>query len=291
MDSSQVQLFHADIAHMFRETIFRANQLPEEIGTRQRLNKAVKNGTVKRISHNWYATEHAPPDVVYGLQKDVRLTCVSAAKHHGIYTPLFNGFHVYSVHSRCNTYLSSSYITHPSPYLDKWPDDNPIAPLDLTLLHAGRCLPVAEAAILFESALNLGKILPGDALAIIDKLPGNRRRSLSRIRSDAQSGTETMVRWFLESKRIRVQSQVVIPRVGRIDLLVGESLVIECDSVSYHTSIDQYHKDRYRDQELIRQGYQPLHLTWEDVFLRWESTEQFLLALISTRRQRALRPI
>lgn len=276
---------------MFRKTIFRAGQLPEEIGTRQQLYKSVEDGAIKRISHNWYATAHAPTDMTYALQNGVRLTCVSAAKHYGIYTPLFTGLHVYSAHSRSCGSLSSLYVTHPSPYLSRWPDDNPIAPLDLALLHAGRCLPVPEAAVLFESALNLGKILLGDAFAIIDELPKNRHDSLSRIRTDAQSGTETMVRWFLESVKVQVQSQVEVPYVGRVDLLVGESLVIECDSVRYHTGTEQYYKDRYRDQELIRQGYHPMHLTWEDVFLHWESTKQLLMALISTRRHRSRRPL
>lgn len=276
---------------MFRRNVIHAHELSDHADTKQELEKAIEDGVLVKVHRHWFASSDAPTDVVVALRNGMRLTCVSAAKYHGLYTPLTKRLHVYSVHGRSESSITSSHVPHPIPYLNRWPDENPIAPLDLTLLHAGRCLPIAEAAILFESAVNLGKILMDDALAIIDELPKRISGPLSRIRSGSESGSETMVRWFLESLRVKVQHQVTIPGVGRVDLIVGDSLAIECDAVTYHTNTDQYYKDRQRDAELIKLGYQPVHLTWEAVFLDWEETQQMLTALVRSRRHRYLRPI
>lgn len=274
---------------MIKRPIFHISELENLELTRTELQSLLENGSLIQVGRDWYASIDAPIDLVLATRQGVRLTCASAAKYHQIWTPLHSQLHVYSVHCRPES-VQRSLVVHPIPHLGKWPDYQPIAPLDLTLLHAGRCLPVPEAATLFESAVNKGKILLGDALAIIEELPKHRQEQLSRINPLAESGTETLVRWFLESRRVKVQAQVEIAGVGYVDMLVGKSLVIECDSVTYHTDKNQYYKDRSRDQELIRQGYLPIHLTWEDVCLHWKSTRERLEGILATRRHRYLRP-
>lgn len=270
--------------------VFHVSEL-ENLGmSRSLLHDHVESGTLLRLRRGWYAHPQAPADIVLAMRQGARLTCVSAARHHGLWTPLNRSLHVFAAHARTHELSSSSVILHPRPHLRKWPDNNPIAPLDLTLLHTGLCLPVPDAAILFESALNLGKMTLEDARAIVDELPHHRRVPLSRIGSAAQSGTETKVRWFLESRQVHVQAQPMIEGVGHVDLLVGKSLVIECDSAKYHTDPAQYHEDHRRDMELIKLGYLPIRLTWEDVCLRWETTQERLTGLIATRRHRYLRP-
>lgn len=274
---------------MLNNRIFQVQELYDQGFTKAHIHTAVENGMLLRVGHGWYASPHAPPDQILAASEGVRLTCISAGKFHDLWTPLHQRLHVFGVHGRPQQ-GAQQFIIHRSPRLDAWPDNNPVAPLDLMLLHAGKCLPIVDAAILFESALNQEKILLADALAIIDELPKRRSIPLSRISPEAQSGTETKVRWFLESRGVQVEAQVEIDGVGRVDIVVGKSLVIECDSVQYHAGTEQYYKDRERDQELIRQGYLPIHLTWEDVCLRWESTVALLEAILASRRHRFMRP-
>lgn len=161
--------------------------------------------------------------------------------------------------------------------------------LSLVLDHAGHCLRTVEVAILLESAIEQRALTLEEAREIVDRLPFHRRRALSRIRADAGSGTETMMRWWLETLHIGVRSQVWIPGVGRVDLLVGSGLVIECDSRSFHDNPEQYREDRRRDLLLRSLGYTVVRLTWEQVFCRTQETLGHLRVML--RRGDHRRPV
>ncbi|MGP5056375.1 hypothetical protein ACTXJ3_14985 [Brachybacterium paraconglomeratum] len=167
-----------------------------------------------------------------------------------------------------------------------WPDRDPVADLELALEHAGRCLPVRDAAILFESALNKELLTWDVAQRIVSGLASSRRRQLARISPLAESGTETAVRWWLESLHVPVAPQVVVPGVGRVDLKLGQNWIIECDSVQFHDNPRQYHLDRARDLQLQARRYTVTRLTWEQVFLDWERTSQLLLTILRRREHR-----
>jgi len=96
-----------------------------------------------------------------------------------------------------------------------------------------------------------------------------------------------MVRLRLRSAGIRTRSQVEIPGVGRVDHLVGNRLVIECDSVLHH--LNKYQSDRTRDRELAGRGYLVLRLTYEDVVYGWDRVMSDIQSII--RRGDHLRPI
>lgn len=181
--------------------------------------------------------------------------------------------------------LSTSAVSVPlawhGPALRAWPDTDPVPGIARVLEHAGRCLETVDAATVFESAVHQGQISLDRALDVVAVLPGNSRRALCRIRGDAESGTETTVRWWLEGRRVPVRSQVWVPGVGRVDLLVGDSWVIECDSRRHHDTDDAYRRDRARDLELRALGYTVTRLTWEQVFVSWYSTQRSLLAVIA----------
>ncbi|MFC0675099.1 endonuclease domain-containing protein [Brachybacterium hainanense] len=152
-------------------------------------------------------------------------------------------------------------------------------PLLTVLEHGARCLPIPEAAGIVESALEKG-LLSGSGLEqLLARLPRDVRRALSRVRGDAGSGTETTVRWWFKSRRIPVRAQVTVPGAGRVDLLVGESWVIECDSHRFHEIPGQYAEDRRRDLVLRALGFTVTRLTGEQVFLSWPQTARMLEAV------------
>lgn len=268
--------------------------------SRRAVDRWLRQGTASSVQP-WYITPEAPPDVVAILRLGVRPTCLDAASLHGLWTPPHVGTHVFrprlSAHDPAlrdarvipvrrrdgRSALQGkpqSLILH-GPAMRSWPDHDPVPDLALVLAHAGRCLPTVKAAVLFESALHLGALRRREVDRIIAALPQQARRPLSRVRADAESGTETAVRWWIESRGFHVRSQVPFPDGRRrMDLLVGESWVIECDSREFHDDPLSYDRDRQRDLLLTVRGYLVTRLSWEQVFLRWEETEQMLLAIL-----------
>ncbi|PWH06242.1 hypothetical protein DEO23_10145 [Brachybacterium endophyticum] len=248
----------------------------------------------------------------------VRPTCVDAAALHGLWTPVVEGVHAFRlrvstvpgpppmlrpirrVHDpvtgipvapRDSSPQWTSGMLQPlalhGPALRAWPDEDPVPNIRLTLDHAARCLPPVKAAILIESALHQHRMTSWQLEQLLAGLPTRTAGQLSRVRTDAQSGTETAVRWWFESRRVTVRSQAQLLPDARVDLLIGTNWVIECDSRRFHDDPQQYREDRRRDLALAARGYRVTRLTWEQVFLEWEKTEEMLLRILHRRQHLA----
>lgn len=274
-----------------------------------------------RSAGQWYVTPEAPADLVALLEQGVRPTCLDAAALHGLWIPRGSGVHAYRPRvidapepgphmlplRRWVDPMTNELVPFPEPdngwprsrlqplvfhgpRMRAWPGTDPVPGIMQTLDHAARCLPTVKAAILIESALNKSALHRPELEALLAGLPERFRTPLSRVRSDAQSGTETAVRWWLEGLRVRVRSQVQLLPDTRVDLLVGTNWVIECDSREFHDAPDQYREDRRRDLALASRGYRVTRLTWEQVFLEWAVTEQTLLTMLHRREHRRALP-
>lgn len=271
-------------------------------------------GTPQKILP-WRVTDNAPSDLVAVLREGVRPTCLDGAALHGLWIPPgLDAVHVFRPRQGRGQRTAGRTRKEPEtqtnalpirrfdgqvrwteetwrkderpqlvfhgPALRAWPTTDPVPDLGMILDHAARCLPTVQAATLFESALEKRKLRMPEAQRIIAALPQRHRRALARIRADAGSGTETTVRWWLESLRVPVRAQVRIRGVGRVDMMLGHKWIIECDSRRFHDDPDQYARDRARDLRLQSYGYQVTRLTWEQVFLHWGTTKEMLLSIL-----------
>lgn len=254
-----------------------------------------------RTVRPWYVTDEAPTDLVALLELGLRPTCLDAASLYGVWTPPHTGVHVFRPRmlnlppeledvralplrrgrkSGSGEKPLQRLVLH-GPELRSWPDDDPVPDLGLVLEHAARCLPTVKAAVLMESSLQRRLIDRGQLERVLARLPRDIRRPLSRVRADAESGTETAVRWWLESRGIGVKAQVRFPHdARRVDLLVGRSWIIECDSREFHDDPLSYVEDRARDLYLESIGYRVTRLTWEQVFLHWSDTRRKLQTIL-----------
>lgn len=246
--------------------------------------RLLRQGQIRRVG-TWYVTSEAPAELLPILELGLRPTCLTAAAHHGLWIPLHSGTHVYRPRDARVAGSVAGLVPHGSG-LRCWPDNDPVAELSLVLEHAARCLPIPEAAILFESALYRHNLSMHAIQECLSRLPRHLRTPLGRVSPLAESGTETAVRWWLESLTVSAAPQVRIEGVGRVDLLVGRSWIIECDSVQYHDTTAQFHRDRDRDLRLRSLGYVVTRLTWEQVFLQWPVTRDHLLTVLRRRDHR-----
>lgn len=223
----------------------------------------------------YYATPGTDALVVAALRAGVRPTCLTAAKHHGLWVPPGDGRHAYAHRSRP---LPSGWVGHG--WHQVWPEADPVASPELLIRHACTCLDPVDVAILAESALREGALDLADLATIRRTAPRDTARVLERATDLAESGTETKVRLFFQMRGVEVRPQVQIPEVGRVDLLVGRRWIVECDSRAHHTGDGRYEYDRGRDISAGALGYTTTRLTHGMVFGDWAQTTTLLLTML-----------
>ncbi|MBI4899664.1 MAG: hypothetical protein HY829_04220 [Actinobacteria bacterium] len=177
-------------------------------------------------------------------------------------------------------------VHHQLPRSAQWAPNAPRYDVTECLRQVLRHHEVETSLIVLESACNLRMVSERTVAELVAECPKPVAEQLGRFDPRAESGSETRVRLFLVRLGYHVRPQVRVPAVGRVDLLVGESLIIECDSHAHHTGETHYRADRSRDLNAAALGYRAVRLTWEQIFLTWTDTQALLLRHLRTRAYR-----
>lgn len=148
------------------------------------------------------------------------------------------------------------------------PTDQPVDSLPTALACAYKCMSTEEWIAAVDSALHQNLVTVDDLLAAWSHVPAGVRRALDRTDARAESGTETIVRIRLRSLGFRVHCQVHIPKVGRVDLVIGR-LIIECDSEGHHGSPAQRRNDYRRDRRSQIGRWLVIRVDYVDVLDDW----------------------
>jgi very-short-patch-repair endonuclease len=141
------------------------------------------------------------------------------------------------------------------------------------------CSTPVATVIVADSALNLG-LVTVDQLAAV--LGGTRRGDwvLDRVDGSSASGIETIARVALRGRRVRMRSQVAIPGIGRVDLVIGDRLILELDGFEWHSGVKAFEADRKRDLDLALRGYLVVRVPYRRVVEDWAAVEADLLTLV-----------
>jgi very-short-patch-repair endonuclease len=180
-------------------------------------------------------------------------------------------------------------------WTDDRPDRDPIrptwrVPLPLALAQSFRVVGWDEAVAILDSALHQHLISRPLAQAIVAGAPPEVRGVWSFVDAAAESGIESLVRCRLAARGIACRTQVVIPTIGRVDLLVGDRLVIEVDGRKHHGP-ERFEGDRRRDLELSVFDLRVVRLSYRQVVHDWDATEDALLRLIERGEHRSADPL
>jgi very-short-patch-repair endonuclease len=265
--------------------------------TRRALDQALRAGTVERVRGGWYCPRGDSSDQVRALRVGGRLGCVSLLRMHRIWLMGHTRLHVAvsAPRSRLRTPANRGVA------LDSWPGaasvvthwraqlQNPHGPTDMlddAAACVATCLPRAHAIVAFDSLLN-SKLLTYERLrAALAGLPDSHEWMMDLVDAGCGSGLETLARLHLRRNHVRVRSQVHIPGIGWVDLLVGDRLVVELDSRSHHDDPAAYERDRARDLALVELGYIVVRVTYRRVMDDCSSVERALLAVIRRNEHR-----
>jgi very-short-patch-repair endonuclease len=260
--------------------------------SRSAVAAALAAGSILPVRTRRFAVPDAPPDVARAVRVGGSLTATSLARLEGLWTrpdsllhvrvprtagrlwapepPATGGVRVAldrREHSVCVHYRTTPGATGARD------------PLPLALAELASCSPRLDAHIAVDSALSLRR-LDARGLAELRSLLGPSRRSIvDHADSGCQSGTETIVRLLLRGRRVGHRTQAWVTGVGRVDVLVGDRLVIEIDGEGFHTGVE-FERDRRRDFELVMRGYLVLRLSYDMVMREWDAVRDGILGLI-----------
>jgi very-short-patch-repair endonuclease len=151
------------------------------------------------------------------------------------------------------------------------------------LAQSVTCQDPRAAVATLDSALHLGLVTMAQLAEMFRTLPLKYSVLLGLVDSRAESGPETLMRLMLRALGCHVELQVVIPGVGRVDLLVDGWLVIECDSDAHHSGRDAHRNDRSRDLALAALGYTSLRPMAADIMWRREAVLAAVRGLLAAR--------
>lgn len=242
--------------------------------SRRAIDEALRTGALTRLRRGVYADADTCEPVIGAALLGGSPACVTAARHHGLWVlagpePPHVGLRPRG-HRRdpgCVTHWdrrSGSAFGIPS--------------VAQTLRQILRCCGVEHFVVALESALHQRKI--GDAgLAWLEAHSNAAgREAITFARSDAESGLETLVRWRLRGWGIEVRTQQGIVSVGRVDLLIGERLIVEVDGAGNHAGPDLRHRDLVRDAHAAAWGFVTLRFDYAMVVHDWPTVEMALRA-------------
>lgn len=213
------------------------------------------------------------------------LTCVSLLRHLGVWTSERPVLHVA---------LGDSSVHDSRPgvvgHWRRWPGQGRRSfardGIGAAILHLVTCVSEVDAIASIDSALDIGLLGVDDVQALRTVAPAGKRSVFDRVDGRSQSGLESKTRVCTRALGVQFRPQVHIPRVGRVSGIVGERMVVESDGYRYHSSAEQFYKDRRRDLELARQEYLCIRLDNHQIMDDRPRTEEVLLTLI--RRQKHL---
>ncbi|MGO2050946.1 MAG: endonuclease domain-containing protein [Microbacterium sp.] len=158
-----------------------------------------------------------------------------------------------------------------------------LAPVAAALVHLYRCTNHETFFAAYESAWNRRLILASDRDRIRQELPVTAGWLLDLARGDAESGLESLLRLRLHLLGIRLDSQVQIDGVGRVDFVIGGRVILEADGKLNHDG-ERRHKDLMRDAAASALGYETLRFDYAMIIHDWEHVVAAILpALVHAR--------
>lgn len=251
--------------------------------TRRTLASAAKQGSIHRVRNGVYALSSVDPKLLAAAAHGGELTCADALRAHGVWVlpDPDRTVHVWlGAAGRRHPHSGCACVVHHSPGRAGLG----LASVATALVHAYRCLDHEAFFAAYESAWNRRLISASDRKRIRRELPKSAGWLLDLARSDAESGLESLLRLRCHLLGIRLDCQVDIPGVGRVDFVVAGRVILEVDGRLNHAGPDRRHRDLMRDATASALGYESLRFDYAMVVHEWEVVVSAILPAVNRAR-------
>jgi len=259
-----------DLGHVTRATVLRSHP---------QLMRALGAGEIVRAARGVYVCAHLDELALLAARTRTRIDCVSALERNGVWAGQGpRGTHLrarprHHAHAPATLHWAAA---RPTDGLEVHPED--------ALLQAMRCLPPVDALAALESAVHTGYLARIRLDVVLAAAPQYLLPTLSLFDGGGQSGLETHVRCGLIAAGHRVITQVRVPGVSPLDLLVDDVVGIETDGRQHHA--ESFLRDRTKDLVLEGYGIRVLRIGARHVFDEWPDTLATVQRMVRETRRR-----
>ena len=227
------------------------------------LRRSVLDGRIERLGHGTYALPWAAPEVGIATLFRASLGCVTACEHWGLPVWEHHGLpHLVVPWGRSSSRRDPRELARAVFHRTSKPLPSALwVSVAQAIDQAGWCTSPVGQLVMVDAALHAGVLMPGD-LAHFEVGPARRRAWLRRIASGAaESPLETVARAALVTAGLSVKEQVIVPGVGRVDLVVEDAVAVELDGWEFHRSREAFERDRARDRLLLARSVPVMRFT------------------------------
>jgi very-short-patch-repair endonuclease len=223
------------------------------------IRTAIRHGTVIRVREGVVATPDCHPSVVEAALIGGRVAGASAARVLGLWAPPHRRLVVEVPRGAHVPATDATIIRGPA-----GPNRFGVSTATELVTQILRCEPPHFAIAVLDSMLRRSRMTRIDIEVAAAGLPRRLRRRLALIDARAESGTESIVRVLLALEGIVATPQVRVPftDLERLDLVIGDRLVIECDSRAHHSTPAELDRDNARDLMLTALGYYVIRIRY-----------------------------
>ena len=254
--------------------------------SRRSLSRAVQRGDIERIRDGVFAVGALDPCVRAATAHGGALTCASVLQllHVWVLAPVIVP-HVWlgpdrHAHPHDGCACVSHFYRGERPPLGR-------VPAEVALAHFLRCAGDEAFFAAYESALRLRLLTNAARVRLAAMIPASARWLMDLARTDADSGLESILRLRLHLLGIRLDCQVQIDGVGRVDFVIGERLILEVDGKENHDGATMRHRDLVRDAAASARGYETLRFDYAQVVHEWPTVQAAVLAALTRLRDHA----
>lgn len=246
--------------------------------SRAELSRAVRAGEVVRPRQGVYALPTTPTAWQHAASHGGTLGCAEAAVAHRLWVLEVPEKHHVWMGAAGTARGCDDCVLHWDEGRVRVGEPAPVA--NALLQMAGCCGEEAFFAAL-ESALRQSLLPPSGIRWLRRHLPLRLRWLVAFAHADADSGLESLIRLRLHRLGIRVRTQVDVPDVGEVDLVVGDRLIIEADGRENHAREKERGKDLRRDAVAASAGYTTLRFSYALIVDDWPLVEAAVLGAMA----------
>jgi very-short-patch-repair endonuclease len=260
---------------MERFGIFTTAELRARGETTATIRLKIASGDGFRIIKGWYGDRSTPDEPVLAMRIGGRLGCISALALHGAWVPPDAGTHVMfptaaSGRRSAGRPHGPSIVRHWSAPADRTGSSFAVAPLELAIADALKCLPPHLLIAVLDSLLHKHLISRNRLEALIARGPQRVHHLIGHLEPRSESGIESIVRYLLAIAGIRSKVQVTMLSQDRTDIEVDDWLVIEADGRETHATEKAFTADRVRVVRLMREGRIVLQFAYATIMYDFE---------------------